>query len=298
VVLIAFVLVLAAAASFAAGIAASRTSDGLVYVSILFSLAAFVMLAIASLRARETARGTEGDWGTARLRSLDDTEASPGPLVEETDRTEPDVAPVWTRPRRRTRTTDQPREEPPDIDEVLEAEEDEADFVVPIEPVVPQPPIRGEGRIPDVSPVAAPDEEDDEGDDLGWGPSDEAEVRVSHLEYERHEVVEDDALDVHDDMLDVHEDDDDVLDVHEPEPEPLLAEEYLLDVYDDLTAAEIVPRLHALDLDDLEWVLERERSGAKRSTVLTQVEQLVVDRGGTLPGAPDRSADTAKTGQD
>ena len=40
-VLVAFVLVLLAAASFAAGIAASRTSDTLVYLSIFFSLAAF-----------------------------------------------------------------------------------------------------------------------------------------------------------------------------------------------------------------------------------------------------------------
>ena len=55
-VLVAFVLVLLAAATFAAGIAASRTSDALVYLSIAFSLAAFVVLAVASLRARQAAR--------------------------------------------------------------------------------------------------------------------------------------------------------------------------------------------------------------------------------------------------
>ena len=62
VVIVAFVLVLLAAASFAVGIAASRTSDTLVYLSIVFSLGAFLMLAIASFRARQAEReGSEGD---------------------------------------------------------------------------------------------------------------------------------------------------------------------------------------------------------------------------------------------
>jgi len=55
VVLVAFVLVLLAAATFAAGIAASRTSDALVYLSIAFSLGAFLVLTVASLRARQAA---------------------------------------------------------------------------------------------------------------------------------------------------------------------------------------------------------------------------------------------------
>ena len=69
-VLVAFVLVLLAAASFAAGIAASRTSDTLVYLSIAFSLAAFVNL--ESLDLTYATFRDEGLKSLAGLKKLPD----------------------------------------------------------------------------------------------------------------------------------------------------------------------------------------------------------------------------------
>jgi hypothetical protein len=87
----------------------------------------------------------------------------------------------------------------------------------------------------------------------------------------------------------------DVLDVEEPEEPPAAATEgSFFDEYDDLTAAEIVPFLHALDLEGLKWVLQRERAGAKRATVMTQVEQVIVKRGGRTTAPRKRGAAKAK----
>jgi hypothetical protein len=255
VVLVAFVLVLLAAASFAAGIAASRTSDALVYVSIVLSLAAFVVLAIASLRARREEReGAHLALSTQPMRTVDETDANVGPLMGGLDPTQLDMTPSWRRQRRDPWDVDDRALAPEEddlLEEQLENEEDEADFEVPVEPV---------------APAARADE-------FGWGLHDE----------------------------------DDVLDVAEPEPEPELEQEPLLepepdstavgsffDEYDDLTAAEILPFLDVLDLEGLRWVRGRERSGAKRATVLNEVEQLVVARGGRASRAPARKRTPAK----
>ena len=246
-VLVAFVLVLLAAASFAAGIAASRTSDALVYVSIIFSLAAFVVLAIASLRARREEReNAHLALTTEPTRTIDETEAHAGPLLAGLDPTQLDMTPSWRRRARDPWEVDDPvfdRQDDEVLEEQLDNEEDEADFEVPVEPVAQ------------------------------WGLDDE------------------------DDVLDVSE--------PEPEPEPELEPDFervpdstavgsFFDEYDDLTAAEILPFLDALDLEGLKWVRERERSGAKRSTVLAEVEQLVVARGGRPSRAPARKRTTAK----
>jgi len=249
VVLVAFVLVLLAAASFAAGIAASRTSDALVYVSILFSLAAFVVLAIASLRARREEReNAHLALSTQPMRTIDETEAHAGPLLGGLDPTQLDMTPSWRRRSREPWEVDDPvldREEDELLEEQLENEEDEADFEVPVEPVAQ------------------------------WGLDDE----------------------------------DDVLDVAEPEPEsepdfdltPSLEEApdstavgSFFDEYDDLTAAEILPFLDGLDLEGLKWVRGRERSGAKRAAVLSEVERLVVAQGGRPSRAPARKRAPAK----
>jgi hypothetical protein len=250
VVLVAFVLVLLAAASFAAGIAASRTSDALVYVSIVFSLAAFVVLAIASLRARRAERETTHlALSTQPMRTIDETEAHAGPLLGGLDPTQLDMTPSWRRRSRDPWEVDDPvldREEDELLEEQLEQEEDEADFEVPVEPVA----------------RAA------RADEFGWELDDDDALDVSELEPEP-----------------------------EPEPEPDLdvatAVGSFFDEYDDLTAAEILAFLDALDLEGLKWVRGRERSGAKRTTVLTEVERLVVARGGRPSRAPARKT-TAK----
>jgi len=264
VVLVAFVLVLLAAASFAAGIAASRTSDTLVYLSIAFSLAAFVMLAIASVRARQARRDAPVDeFDAAPTRTLDETEAHAGPLLGGLDPTQLDMTPTWRRQGRRRPEpdpvfADEAEPEDEDLDAQLENEEDEADFEVPIEPVAA-------GRGPD---------------ELWWGRDDDRD---------RDETA---AFDV---TLDQFQDDDIGLDIPEPEPEPEAdADGSFYDQYDDLTAAEILPFLRALDLEGLEWVRDRERSGAKRATVVNQVEQLIVELGGRPSATSTRKRSTAK----
>lgn len=280
-VLVAFVLVLLAAASFAAGIAASRTSDTLVYISIFFSLAAFVTLAIASLRARRAAGdGPPGGWSsepTRATRTIDETEAHAGPLLGGLDPTQLDMTPSWRRQRREPweLNDDAVGEDDEDelLEEQLEHEEDEADFEVPVEPVAAAPAV----------------------EDLGWGLEDERDQEGDEGEDERDRTAAfppafHEELDEPDEL-----DDDDILDIPEPdlEPEPT-AEGSFFDEYDDLTAAEILPFLRALDLEGLEWVRARERSGAKRTTVVKQVEQLIVEQGGRRGAATSRKRTPAK----
>jgi hypothetical protein len=277
VVLVAFVLVLLAAASFAAGIAASRTSDTLVYLSIFFSLAAFVILAIASLRGRRAAgEGPPGGWSAEPARAtgtIDETQAHAGPPLGWLDPTQLDMTPSW-RPQRREPwelNDDAVGEDDEDelLEEQLEHEEDEADFEVPVEPVA----------------AAASAVEN-----LGWGLEDEPDQED---EDDRDRTAAftpalDEELAALDEL-----DDDDVLDIPEPAPEPT-AEGSFFDEYDDLTAAEILPFLRALDLEDLEWVRARERSGAKRAAVVKQVEQLIAELGGRRAAAAPRKRTPAK----
>ena len=258
-VIVAFVLVLLAAATFAAGIAASRTSDALVYVSIVFSLAAFVTLAIASLRARQAEREAAGtEDTTARLRTLVETEAHVGPLLGGLDPAQLDMTPSWRRQQRVRREVPDPV-----LDEQLENEEDEADFEVPVEPVG--------ARV-------------QSGDELAWGFEDEADEEDDEDAGQQEATAAfTPALD--DEDLDAFEtfDEDELVDLAEPELEPEPADssqESFFDQYDDLTAAEIIPFLQVLDPDGLQWVRARERSGAKRVTVLNKADQLIAGERG------------------
>lgn len=271
-VIVAFVLVLLAAATFAAGIAASRTSDTLVYISIIFSLAAFVTLAIASLRARQAEReeGAE-DVGTQRLRSLDETEAHVGPLLGGLDPAQLNMSPSWRRQQRaRWEVADPVVDDDEELEEQLENEEDEADFEVP------------------VAPVAAANA----GGDLAWGFDDEDDDEAEEQEpTAAYTPVLDDDLD---DLEDFETFEDDEL-VDQPEPEPVdSSQAAFFDQYDDLTAAEIVPFLSVLDRDGLQWVQARERSGAKRVTVLNKAEQLLGNQGARAPRASTRKKTPVK----
>ena len=258
-VLVAFVLVLLAAASFAAGIAASRTSDTLVYVSIAFSLAAFVMLALASLRARQAEReAPEEELATSRMRTIVESEAHAGPLLGGLDPTQLDMTPSWRRQGRQRWEASPPITEEEELEDQLEHEEDEADFEVPVEPV---------------APVAA-------GHEFRWGLDDEDEDLDQESTVVFTPPPDDDDVD-EDRMLDVEP---------EPEPQPTVGVGPFFDEYDDLTAAEILPLLRALDLDGLEWVRQRERAGAKRATVVTLVDQLISEHGGRASAPRKRTA--------
>jgi hypothetical protein len=268
VVLVAFVLVLLAAATFAAGIAASRTSDTLVYLSIFFSLAAFVVLAIASLRARQAEREA-GDVEPAPMPTgaFDETEAHAGSLVGGLDASQLDMTPSWRRSSRERWDTilegDEEDEDEQALEEQLENEEDEADFEVPVAPVAA-------GRL----------------DEFHWATDDDDVEVDDEPPTAAFTPALDDELDEFDEFDEL-----DVLDIPEPELEP---ETTFFDEYDDLTAAEILPSLRDLDLEGLEWVRTRERAGANRTTVLTQVERLIVDQGGRASRATARKRTTAK----
>ena len=285
-VLVAFVLVLLAAVSFAVGIAASRTSDTLVYLSILFSLGAFVTLAIASFRARQAEREAPvEDWvatpartpapaparTSTSVRTIDETEAHAGPLLGGLDPTQLDLSPSWRRKGDRLPGADPALDAVEDeaLEEQLEHEEDEADFEVPLEPVAVNAPV----------------------DEFRWGVEDADEEPTAAYPVSR--------LDDYDDYDEVDEDDelDEDEDLEIPELEPELepsGEGSFFDEYDDLTAAEILPFLRALDLEGLKWVRARERSGAKRATVVNQVEELIREQGGRSSTASTRKTTSAK----
>jgi len=257
-VLVAFVLVLLAAATFAAGIAASRTSDTLVYLSIVFSLAAFVVLAIASVRARkEAALDAPGENWPAEptpTRTIEETEAHAGALVGGLDPSQLDMTPSWRQGRQRKPA---PEPEPAladEDDEALEAqledEEDEADLEVPVEPV-----------------AAA-----GSADDLWWGNEEEEPTAAFSVRLDEFDD-EDDDLDLPEAQLEPEPE-------LEPEPDEDAGSISFFDEYDDLTAAEILSVVRTFDLEDLEWVRGRERSGAQRATVLNEVEKLVAEKGG------------------
>ena len=270
VVLVAFVLVLLAAASFAAGIAASRTSDTLVYVSIAFSLGAFVILALASFRARQADRETSEEGPAVAPRRIEESEAHAGPLLGSLDPTQLDMTPSWRRQTRpRTRAAEAIVED--DLDAQLENEEDEADFEVPVAAVTPG--AAGE-------------------DEFSWALHDD-DLAARQQEREAPPIYAP-PLEQPTAAFTLEGDDErdaDVLDVEGPEEAPAAATDgSFFDEYDDLTAAEIVPFLRALDLEGLKWVHQRERAGAKRATVMTQVEQLIVERGGRTTAPRKRAA--------
>jgi hypothetical protein len=293
VVLVAFVLVLAAAASFAAGIATSRTSDTLVYVSIVFSLIAFVILAVASMRAREAGRVVlderlPDDSRTSRTGTVLETEAAAGPLLDSLDETQLDMAPSWRRQARERWREEEVALDDDDVDDfeddlerALEAEEDDADAEVPVEAPLPAEPLLLEATV-----IARRD----------WQTAVEPYGSDRGQETAAHDFELDHDLDLADDDLDPEDDDFDALDVPEYEPLAAVAGEVdPIEDYDDLTAAEILPELHDLELDELHWVERREQTGAKRATVLVQVARLIADAGGrAAPAARKAAKKTAK----
>ena len=96
VVLVAFIFVLAAAASFTIGIATSRTNDALVYLSIVCSIAAFLILAVASMRARAA---------RPAVAVADEEELEPPTLILDEPEPEPEPEPRPAPARRGRRTS-------------------------------------------------------------------------------------------------------------------------------------------------------------------------------------------------
>ena len=273
-VLVAFALVLAAAASFAAGIAMSRTNDTLVYLSIVFSLGAFVVLTVASIRSRPRGPRPQEEFAAARLEALErdiaaaaaeETVITPPPPVRRAPLSEAarkghdlgkaldasllDLGNNWTQDVDGRWQRSPADEALTDVDEGLG--DLEQAFAVE--------------EAADVDELIDIDDEPT----IFFEPEPEAEV----------------SLGAHGDPLE-----DDVLDLveHEVDFDDVLSDP--IDDYDDLTAAEIVPELAALDLDGLEWVWERESTGGMRPAVLGQVERLIVALGSEPPGHVESAA--------
>jgi hypothetical protein len=248
VVLVSFLLVLAAAVTLVIGLLNSGL--GLIYVSIGCSVAAGIVLALAVVRSRPE-RAAAPAVGSERLRALEEEEA-------------PTVTVVPTRGGRR-RPAEEVEEE--EEEEVAASGDGQAVFpiadyddlkvgeIVSLLPELDQDELemvrdREEAgknrstiltRVEALTVAAAPSGGD-------WGAS------------ERHW----DAWS-----------DEGAAEKEEPEEEEEAGDIFPIADYDDLKAAEVVSLLPELDDDELEQVRDREERGASRATVLNRIDTLL-----------------------
>ena len=273
-VLVSFLLVLAAAVTLVIGLLNSGL--GLIYVSIGCSVAAGIVLALAVVRSRPE-RAAAPAVGSERLRALEEEEA-------------PTVTVVPTRGGRRRGA-----EEVPEEAEEVEAGADGegvfpiADYdelkvgeIVSLLPELDEDELemvrdREEGgknrstiltRVEALTGAAAAAST---GDD--WGSSDRHWDSWSGDEEEPEEEEEEGAADVGEEGI------------------------FPIADYDDLKAAEVVSLLPELDDDELEQVRDREERGAARATVLNRIDQLLGVEPPPPPvkKAPARKATAKKT---
>ncbi|MBV8983743.1 MAG: hypothetical protein JO248_04810 [Acidimicrobiia bacterium] len=263
-VLVSFLLVLAAAVTLVIGLLNSGL--GLIYVSIGCSVAAGIVLALAVVRSRPE-RAAAPAAGTERLRALEDEEA-------------PAVTVVPSRGRRRGAEPEPQEDETvavgsdgegvfpiADYDDLKvgeivsllpELDEDELDMVRDREEA-------GKNRSTILTRVealsgAAPAAASRGGDD--WGSWDRGADEEP-------------------------EDDEDVFVTDEEGIFPIAD-------YDDLKAAEVVSLLPELDDDELEQVRDREERTAGRATVLNRIDQLLGIEPAPAKKAPAKKKAAAK----
>jgi hypothetical protein len=263
VVLVSFLLVLAAAVTLVIGLLNSGL--GLIYVSIGCSVAAGIVLALAVVRSRPE-RAAAPAAGSERLRALEEEEA-------------PTVTVVPTRGRRRGA-------EPAPVDEDVAASGDGegvfpiADYddlkvgeIVSLLPELDEDELEmvrereesGKNRSTILTRVealsgAAPAASSGARDD--WGSWDEGSDEEA-------------------------EEDEDVFVADEEGVFPIAD-------YDDLKAAEVVSLLPELDDDELEEVREREERTAGRATVLNRIDQLLGIEPAPAKKAPAKKKAAAK----
>jgi hypothetical protein len=258
VVLVSFLLVLAAAVTLVIGLLNSGL--GLIYVSIGCSVAAGAVLALAVVRSRpERAAATQ--VGTERLRALEETQETPAVTV------------VPARGRRGRRGAEE------------EAEPEEAEGRdLDLEGA------RASGNGEAVFPIADYDElkvgeivsllPELDHDELEMVREREESGKNRSTILTRVEALTEAAGDEDEDwgVSDRHWSDEDEED-EEPEEEEEAAEDlgevFPIADYDDLKAAEVVSLLPELDDDELDEVREREEQGAGRATVLNRIDQLL-----------------------
>jgi hypothetical protein len=276
VVLVSFLLVLAAAVTLVIGLLNSGL--GLIYVSIGCSVAAGIVLALAVVRSRPERAAAPGA-GSERLRALEEEET-------------PAVTVVPTRARR-GRAVEEDEVEEDDVEyesaasgngeavfPIADYDELKVGEIVSLLPELDHDELEmvrereegGKNRSTILTRVEAlTGAEEADGD---W----EAEER--HFDNWRDEEPED-----------AEEDEEE-----EPEDEGAF---FPIADYDDLKAAEVVSLLPELDDDELEEVREREAAGASRATVLNRIDQLLGNEPEPEPEpvrkAPARKAAAKKT---
>ena len=271
-VLVSFLLVLAAAVTLVIGLLNSGL--GLIYVSIGCSVAAGIVLALAVVRSRPE-RAAAPAVGSERLRALEEEEA-------------PSVTVVPTRGGKRGAPAEVDEEDVEvgasdgegvfpiaDYDELKvgeivsllpELDEDELEMVRDREEA-------GKNRstiLTRVEALTGAAAAASTGDD--WGSSDRSWDSWSGDE-EEPEEEEEGAADVGEEGI------------------------FPIADYDDLKAAEVVSLLPELDDDELEQVRDREERGAARATVLNRIDQLLGVEPPPPPAkkAPARKAPAKKT---
>ncbi|MBV9410988.1 MAG: hypothetical protein JO148_05290 [Acidimicrobiia bacterium] len=285
-VLVSFLLVLAAAVTLVIGLLNSGL--GLIYVSIGCSVAAGIVLALAVVRSRPE-RAAAPAVGSERLRALEEEEA-------------PTVTVVPTRGGKRKAAAEpvveedeaelEPSSDGDGVFPIADYDELKVGEIVSLLPELDEDELemvrdREESgknrstiltRVEALTGAAAGAAASGSGD---WGTSD------------RHWDAWDDDGEDHVETEDEEEEDE------EPEDEDVdVGDEAIFPIadYDELKAAEIVSLLPELDDDELEEVRDREERGASRATVLNRIDQLLgVEPPPPVKKAPARRAAAKKT---
>ncbi|MBV8980532.1 MAG: hypothetical protein JO086_06505 [Acidimicrobiia bacterium] len=265
-VLVSFLLVLAAAVTLVIGLLNSGL--GLIYVSIGCSVAAGIVLALAVVRSRPE-RAAAPAAGNERLRALEDEEA-------------PTVTVVPSRGRRRGA-------EPEPQEEVAASGDGEGVF-----PIADYDDLKV-GEIVSLLPELDEDELDmvREREESGKNRS-TILTRVEALSGGGAAVATSDGRD---DWGSWDEGEAEEPEEPEEDEEVFVAEEegiFPIADYDDLTAAEVVSLLPELDDDELEQVRDREESAAGRATVLNRIDQLLGIEPAPAKKAPAKKKAAAK----
>ena len=249
-VLVSFLLVLAAAVTLVIGLLNSGL--GLIYVSIGCSVAAGIVLALAVVRSRpERAAATQ--VGTERLRALEETEEAPAVTV------------VPARGRRGARDEEEAEAEPTqlDVDRAAVSGNGEAVF-----PIADYDELKV-GEIVSLLPELDPDE-------LEMVRERETSGKNRSTILTRVEALSEAGGDEDDwDIRDRRWVEGDEEEEEEPEEEFAGDDVFPIADYDDLKAGEVVSLLPELDDDELDDVRDREESGANRATVINRIDQLL-----------------------
>jgi hypothetical protein len=284
VVLVSFLLVLAAAVTLVIGLLNSGL--GLIYVSIGCSVAAGIVLALAVVRSRPE-RAAAPAVGSERLRALEEEEAPTVTVVPTRGGKRRAAEPVVEEDEEEVEASGDGEGVFPiaDYDELKvgeivsllpELDEDELDMVREREE-------SGKNRSTILTRVEALTGATAGASARGsddWGAND------------RHWDSWDEGGEEHD--LEPEEEEEE----EEPEEEEEeVSDEAIFPIadYDELKAAEIVSLLPELDDDELEEVRDREERGASRATVLNRIDQLLGVEPPPAKKAPARKAAAKKT---